>query len=92
MSLINNDRKIAALEVQMTEAVAREDYEMAARYRDEILTLRGLKLDTPASPTVGQPPPGAMGLGTNVPVVEPPKGWTRPRKPDLKTNVSRRKR
>lgn len=92
MSLINNDRRIAALEVQMTEAVAREDYEMAARYRDEILTLRGLKLDTPASPTVGQPPPGAMGLGTNVPVVEPPKGWTRPRKPDLKTNVSRRKR
>ena len=23
-----------------------------------------------------QPPPGSMGLGTNVPVVEPPKGWT----------------
>ena len=92
MSLINNDRKIAALEVQMAEAVAREDYEAAARYRDEIMTLRGQKLETPEAPQVGQPPPGAMGLGTNVPVVEPPKGWTRPKKPDLKTNVSLRKR
>ena len=39
-----------------------------------------------------QPPPGSMGLGTNVPVVEPPKGWQRPKKPDLKTNVKSRKR
>ena len=90
MSLINNDRKIAALEKQMAEAVAREDYETAARCRDAILELRG------ESPTADlearQPPPGAMGLGTNVPVVEPPKGWKRPRKPDLMTNVKGRKR
>lgn len=92
MSLINNDRKIAALEAQMAEAVAREDYEAAARFRDAILALRGEALDTPEAPQVGQPPPGAMGLGTNVPVVEPPKGWTRPKKPDLKTNVSKRRR
>lgn len=92
MSLINNDRKIAVLEAQMADAVAREDYEAAARYRDEVLALRGQHRDTPATPTVGQPPPGAMGLGTNVPVVDPPKGWKRPSKPDLKTNVSRRKR
>jgi len=92
MSLINNDRKILALETQMADAVAREDYEAAARYRDEILALRGQALDAPAAPKVGQPPPGAMGLGTNVPVVAPPKGWTRPRKPDLKTNVSPRRR
>ena len=92
MSLINNDRKIAALEAQMADAVMREDYEAAARCRDAILALRGEALDTPEAPQVGQPPPGAMGLGTNVPVVEPPKGWTRPKKPDLNTNVSKRRR
>lgn len=92
MSLINNDRKIVALEAQMAEAVAREDYEAAARFRDAILALRGERREAPDAPQVGQPPPGAMGLGTNVPVVEPPKGWTRPKKPDLKTNVSKRRR
>lgn len=86
MSLINNDRKIAALEKQMADAVAREDYEAAARYRDAILELRGEGLEAK------QPPPGSMGLGTNVPVVEPPKGWRRPKKPDLMTNVKGRKR
>ncbi len=85
MSLINNDRKIAALEKQMAEAVAREDYEAAARFRDAIAELRG-------AVQAKQPPPGSMGLGTNVPVVQPPKGWTRPKKPDLKANVKSRKR
>ena len=90
MSLINNDRKIAALEKQMAEAVAREDYEAAAKCRDAILELRGETRDEPLE--AKQPPPGSMGLGTNVPVVEPPKGWTRPKKPDLMTNVKGRKR
>lgn len=85
MSLINNDRKIAALEKEMAEAVAREDYEAAGRARDAIQELRG-------AVKASQPPPGSMGLGTNVPVVEPPKGWTRPKKPDLMTNVKGRKR
>lgn len=84
MSLINNDRKIAALEKQMADAVASEDYEAAAKLRDAIAELRGVI-------KAGQPPPGSMGLGTNVPVVEPPKGWTRPKKPDLMTNVKGRK-
>jgi hypothetical protein len=85
MSLINNDRKIAALEKQMAEAVAGEDFEAAARLRDAILELRGVV-------KASQPPPGSMGLGTNVPVVEPPRGWKRPPKPDLMTNVKGRKR
>lgn len=85
MSLVNNDRKIAAFEKQMAEAVGREDYEEAARLRDAIAELRGVV-------KAGQPPPGSMGLGTNVPVVEPPKGWTRPKKPDLMTHVKGRKR
>lgn len=85
MSLANNDRKIAALEKQMADAVAAEDYEAAARYRDAIRDLRG-------AVQASQPPPGSMGLGTNVPVVEPPRGWTRPKKPDLMTNVKGRRR
>ena len=39
----------------------------------------------PDTATVGQPPPGAMGLGTQVPVRQPPKGWVKPKKPDLMT-------
>lgn len=85
MSLINNDRKIAALEKQMAEAVEREDFEAAAKARDAIQELRGIV-------KASQPPPGSMGLGTNLPVVEPPKGWTRPKKPNLLTNVKGRKR
>ena len=90
MSLINNDRKIAALEKRMADAVGREDYEAAAKCRDAILELRGETRD--AALEAKQPPPGSMGLGTNVPVVEPPKGWTRPKKPNLMTNVKGRKR
>lgn len=85
MSLINNDRKIAALEKQMADAVASEDYEAAAKFRDAIQELRGVV-------EASLPPPGSMGLGTNVPVVAPPQGWSRPKKPDLMTNVKSRKR
>ena len=85
MSLAAIERKIIALEGEMLAAVTREDFETAARLRDEIAALKG-------GAVVRQPPPGEMGLGTQVPVVEPPKGWKRPMKPDLMTNVKPRKR
>ena len=85
MSLAAFERKIVQLEAEMAAAVAREDYEAAARFRDEIASLKGGGM-------VRKPPPGEMGLGTNVPVVAPPKGWTRPKKPNLMTNVKGRKR
>lgn len=85
MSLAAIDRKIVALEGEMLAAVAREDFEAAARLRDEITGLKG-------GSAVRKPPPGEMGLGTSVPVIEPPKGWKRPKKPDLMTNVKPRKR
>ena len=85
MSLAAIERKIIALEGEMLAAVTREDFETAARLRDEIAALRG-------GGEVRKPPPGEMGLGTQVPVVEPPKGWKRPKKPDLMTNVKSRKR
>ena len=85
MSLAAIERKIIALEGEMLAAVTREDFERAARLRDEIAALKG-------GAVVRQPPPGEMGLGTQVPVVKPPKGWKRPKKPDLMTNVKPRKR
>ena len=85
MSLAAIERKIIALQGEMLAAVTREDFETAARLRDEIAALKG-------GAVVRQPPPGEMGLGTQVPVVEPPKGWKRPKKPNLMTNVKPRKR
>jgi ATP-dependent Clp protease ATP-binding subunit ClpA len=85
MSLAAFERKIIQLEAEMAAAVEREDYETAARLRDEIASLKG-------GGAVRKPPPGEMGLGTNVPVVKPPTGWVKPKKPDLMTNVKPRKR
>ena len=80
MSSQSIQRKIAALTAQMLKAAAAEDFETAARLRNEIEQLKG--------PIVRKPPPGQMGLGTNIPVAAPPQGWRRPRKPDpMTTNV-----
>ena len=87
MSLAAIERKIIALEGEMLAAVTREDFEAAARLRDQISELHGQKSARLENPQVRQPPPGQMGLGTNVPVVEPPKDWKRPKKPDLMTKV-----
>jgi hypothetical protein len=85
MSLAAIERKIADLTAQMQRAAAAEDFERAAALRNEIEGLKGAGL-------VRKPPPGEMGLGTQVPVVAPPKGWKRPPRPDLMTNVKPRKR
>jgi len=85
MSLAAIEKKIIALEGEMLAAVTREDFEAAARLRDQIMALKG-------EAGVRKPPPGEMGLGTQVPVVEPPRGWKRPKKPDLMTNMKGRKR
>lgn len=90
MSLMAISRKIAALERKMRAAAAAENFEAARRWRDEIATLRGEGRSSAtgggeATPEVRQPPPGQMGLGTHIPVAEPPKGWQRPKKPDPMT-------
>jgi hypothetical protein len=83
MSSQSIQKKIEDLTRQMSEAAAAEDFERAARLRNQIEELKG--------PSVRKPPPGQMGLGTNIPVAAPPKGWTRPKKPDLMTtNVKSR--
>lgn len=85
MSLAAIQRKIAELTVEMRRAAEAEDFERAAALRNEIERLGGEGL-------VRKPPPGEMGLGTQVPVVAPPKGWKRPPRPDLHTNIKPRKR
>lgn len=77
MSSQSIQKKLDDLTRQMAEAAAAEDFERAAQLRNEIEALRG--------PSVRKPPPGQMGLGTNLPVAAPPRGWRRPKKPDLMT-------
>ena len=88
MSSRSINETLVALTRQMQAAAEAMDFEAAARLRNEIARLKG---EAPMAPddadtiTVGQPPPGAMGLGTQVPVRQPPKGWVRPKKPDAMT-------
>ncbi len=90
MSMASIERKIAALTDEMRRAAAAEDFETAARLRNEIASLKG---QAGGSPLVRQPPPGEMGLGTHIPVASRPPGWRPPRKPDPMTrNVKPRKR
>lgn len=92
MSLSAIHRKIVLLEREMSAAAAAEDFETAARLRNEITELRGQDPDAAATPLIRKPPPGQMGLGTQVPVAAPPKGWRPPKKPDPMTkNVAPRK-
>jgi hypothetical protein len=82
MSSQSIQKKLETLTRQMAEAAAAEDFERAAALRNEIEALTG--------PVVRKPPPGQMGLGTNIPVAAPPSGWRRPKKPSpMTTNVKR---
>jgi len=90
MSSRSIQARLAALEKQMQAAAEAMDFEAAAALRNEMARIRGEAPkpagdDDPDTVTVGQPPPGAMGLGTQVPVRQPPKGWVKPKKPDLMT-------
>ena len=92
MSSRSNHVRLVALEKQMAEAAEAMDFEAAARLRNEIAHLRGEMPELgnvdeagELTTTVSQPPPGAMGLGTNAPVREPPKNWVKPKKPDPMT-------
>jgi hypothetical protein len=88
MSSRSINEKLVALGKQMEAAAAAMDFEEATRLRNEMARLRGeapVSEGDPDTVTVSQPPPGAMGLGTQVPVRQPPKGWKKPKKPDLMT-------
>ena len=85
MSLTAIERQVEELTRQMNEAAAAEDFERAAQLRNQIAELKAT--------TIRKPPPGQMGLGTNIPVAVPPAGWRRPKKPDpMTTNIKPRGR
>jgi hypothetical protein len=73
------------LESDMAQAIADEDYERAAKLRDEIAAA-GL------GSRIHRQVPGKMGLGTDQQVYKPPPGWTPPRKPDPLTAHRKRRR
>jgi hypothetical protein len=90
MSLASINRRIEALTAEMHRAAEAEDFETAARLRNEIAALKG---EVEGSPLVRQPPPGEMGLGTHIPVAARPRNWRPPRKPDPMTrHVKARKK
>lgn len=92
MSSRSINERLLMLAKEMQAAAEAMDFEKATQLRNEIARLKG---EAPADPdrvSVGQPPPGAMGLGTQVPVRQPPKGWVKPKKPDLMANVKPRGR
>ena len=84
MSSQSIERRVHVLTKRMQEAAEKEEFELAARLRNELEAL--------TAPAVRKPKPGEMGLGTHVPVSEPPKGWKRPKKPDPLTRHVKRGR
>ena len=95
MSSRSIHERLVVLEKQMQAAAEAMDFEKATALRNEMARIKGeapVQAGDPDTVTVSQPPPGAMGLGTQVPVRQPPKGWVKPKKPDLMTrNVKGRK-
>ena len=85
--------RLDELQRAMAKAAEALDFEQAARIKSEIDHLMGQDAESgEGGPLAHRPPPGAMGLGTHVPVVSGPLGWKKPKKPDPMTaKVSRRK-
>lgn len=77
------------LEAQMRSAAAVNDFELAARLRDELKALREADAAREAGELYRQQP-GGMGLGTSQQRMEPPPGWVRPKKPDPMTRGRKR--
>ena len=95
MSSRSIHERLVALEKQMAAAAEAMDFEKATRLRNEMARIKGeapVQAGDPDTVTISQPPPGAMGLGTQVPVRQPPKGWVKPKKPDLMTTGTKGQR
>ena len=74
---------LETLERQMAEAAAEMRFEDATFLRNEISRLKG------EGALIGKPALGHMGLGTDRPIVERPKNWVAPKKPDPMTRGHR---
>ena len=78
-----------SLETQMRAAAAANDFELAARLRDELRALTDADTAREAGDLYRQQP-GGMGLGTSQQRMEPPPGWVRPKKPNPMTKGRKR--
>lgn len=81
---------VESLRARMQAAADAMDFEEARRLRDMIsLMSGGAQADAVEATSTGgisRQRPGAMGLGTGQPRVEPPAGWKPPAKPDPGTS------
>lgn len=82
------------LRARMQQAAADNDFELAARLRDQLSLLRGASdidaaPDLTAATQLRRQQPGAMGIGTSDQKMTPPPGWKPPRKPDPMTTGHR---
>lgn len=86
--------ELAELERAMAAAAAREDFEEAARLRNQLFVLRaGGGGDDAGADFAGliRQRPGAMGIGSQHPVPDRPPGWKPPKKPDPLTRGTGRR-
>ncbi len=83
------------IEVAMTAAAARDDFEEATRLRNALFVLRaGGETESDDSADfagIRRQQPGAMGIGSQFPKPARPAGWTPPTKPDLMTRGNSRR-
>jgi hypothetical protein len=91
---------LAAIERAMADAAAREDFEEAARLRNQLFVARAggdsADGDDSAAPDadfagIRRQQPGAMGIGSQHPRPARPAGWTPPVKPSPMTRATGRR-
>lgn len=84
--------EVLALQARMADAIAAEDYELAARIRDELVALGGPEALIGPGSKLRREQPGKMGLGTDQQSYAPPKGWVAPKRPSPSTANHRGRR
>jgi hypothetical protein len=84
---------LETLRLKMEAAAEAEDFEAAARLRDQYSLVRGQpgakipeEMDTSR---LHRQQPGRMGLGTSEQAVVPPPGWKPPKRPDPMTSSTK---
>jgi hypothetical protein len=83
---------LEALRLRMEAAAAAEDFEEAARLRNQLSLFRGQPGVEPTdidTSRLSRQVPGKMGLGTSDQAAVPPPGWRPPPKPDPMTASAR---
>ncbi|GGD89726.1 hypothetical protein GCM10011515_06660 [Tsuneonella deserti] len=87
---------LETLRAKMQSAADAMDFEEARRLRDMIALVSGGaspdEVNAAGGAGISRQRPGAMGLGTGQPRMEPPPGWEPPPKPDPRTTGPSRRR